>query len=106
MLAGMLATGRGIYSVFEGRATWNQKPVAAPGRPGMLFGVQVFDAGNAEEECNKTRQRYTLRVGLPSLFKLEDTQRSWIWLRIVLLLVLPVAPEAGTVPRAKASRRR
>ena len=28
--------------------------------------------------CNKTNQRYTLRVGLPSLFELEDTQRSWI----------------------------
>ena len=38
--------------------------------------------------CNKTRQRYTLRVELPSLFELEDTQRSSIcllWLFVCLL---------------------
>ena len=27
----------------------------------------------------QTRHRYTLRVGLPSPFELEDTQRSWIY---------------------------
>ena len=60
MLAGMLATVRGdwhgIYSVFEGRATWHQKPVARPGRPGMFWGPSVWaglranDAGNLEED--------------------------------------------------------
>ena len=30
-----------IYSVFEGRATWHQKPVARPGRPGMFLGPSV-----------------------------------------------------------------
>ena len=41
--------------------------------PSVWAGLRAGDAGNAEEElgCNKTRQRYTLRVGLP-------TQRSWI----------------------------
>ena len=60
MLAGMLATVRGdlhgIYSVFEGRPTWHQKPVARPGRsrmfwgPSVLAGLRAGDAGNAEEE--------------------------------------------------------
>ena len=27
---------------------------------------------------NKIRQRYTLQVGLPLLFELVDTQRSWV----------------------------
>ena len=58
---------RTVFTVFfEGRATWHQKPVA---RPGML---------RRSLGCNKTRQRYTLQVGLPTLFELEDTQRSWI----------------------------
>ena len=50
------------------------------------FGVQVFGPACVQVMqamlrrslgCNKTRQRCTLRVGLPSLFELEDTQRSW-----------------------------
>ena len=46
-----------VFTVFfEGRATWHQKPVARPGRPGMFWGPSVWaglragDAGNAEEE--------------------------------------------------------
>ena len=43
---------------------------------------------------NTTRQQYTLRVGLPSVFELEDTQLSWIFVylqverRLVVMLFL------------------
>ena len=66
---------RGVRSLSQGQ-----------GGPGC-FGVQVFGPACVQVmqamlrrslRCNKTRQRYTLRVGLPSLFELEDTQRSWI----------------------------
>ena len=61
-LSGAICT---VFAVFlEGRATWHQKPVARPVLQAML---------RRSLGCNKTRQRYTVRVGLPSLFELEDT---------------------------------
>ena len=81
-----------IYAVFTvfflkvGQRGIRSPPQGQGGRG--CFGVQVFRRPACVQVmqamlrrslgCNKTRQRYTLRVGLPSLFELEDAQRSWI----------------------------
>ena len=49
--------------------------------PSAWAGLRTGDAGNAEElgVQQNTSAVYTLWVGLPSLFELEDTQRSWTY---------------------------
>ena len=54
------------------------------GGPNVWAGLRASDAGDAEEELgvqqNTSAVYPTGRVAkLPSLFELEDTQRSWIY---------------------------
>ena len=48
--------------------------------PSVWAGLRAGDAGNAEEELGVQQNTSAVypRVGLPSLFELKDTLRSWI----------------------------
>ena len=98
MLAEMLATVRGectVFAVFfDGRATWHQKPVARPGRPGMFWGPSVWaglragDAGNAEEDLgvqqNPSAVYPTGRVALALRARRHTAQQDYLVLCYVI----------------------